>query len=489
MQYPSIVPCYEVFELVLQGPSSGNSFTDVEVSARFEKDDRIINVAGFYDGEGIYRIRFMPDELGEWRFKVKSNWPSLNDWEGSFTCSTALPETHGPVRVANQYHFAYADGTFYLPIGTTCYAWTHQGDELEQQTLESLRQSPFNKIRMCVFPKHYRYNANEPPLYPFEKTVNGGWDFTRLTPAYFRHFEKRVAELGKLGIEADVILFHPYDRWGFADMGQEADERYLHYVIARLAAYHNVWWSLANEYDLLRHKTMADWDNLFQFIQQNDPYNHLRSVHNWQGLDTHGCETFYDHRKSWVTHCSIQHGYVDLVTNWREQFGKPVVVDECCYEGNLPNGWGNISGQEMVRRFWESTVRGGYAGHGETFLDPDEIIWWSKGGTLHGESPSRIAFLKQVLESLSPGGFSPLGRITDTNLSSAGQPGHFYLTYFGVRQPGQMTITIKEAGRYSAEIIDTWEMTTQPVLGSFEKTVTLELPSRPYLAVLIRRLD
>jgi hypothetical protein len=143
----------------------------------------------------------------------------------------------------------------------------------------------------------------------------------------------------------------------------------------------------------------------------------------------------------------------------------------------------------MVRRFWESTVRGGYAGHGETFLDPDEIIWWSKGGTLHGESPRRIAFLKQVLESLPPGGFTPLGRITDTNLSSAGQPGHFYLTYFGVRQPGQMTITIQEAGRYSAEIIDTWEMTTQPVLGSFEKTVTLELPSRPYLAVLIRRLD
>ena len=36
-----------------------------------------------------------------------------------------------------------------------------------------------------------------------------------------------------------------------------------------------------------------------------------------------------------------------------------------------------ISGQELVRRFWEATVRGGYAGHGETYVNPDDILWWS----------------------------------------------------------------------------------------------------------------
>ncbi len=32
-----------------------------------------------------------------------------------------------------------------------------------------------------------------------------------------------------LGIEADLILFHAYDRWGFSDMGRAADDRYVRY--------------------------------------------------------------------------------------------------------------------------------------------------------------------------------------------------------------------------------------------------------------------
>jgi hypothetical protein len=40
------------------------------------------------------------------------------------------------------------------------------GAALEEQTLETLSTAPFNKMRMCVFPKHYTFNHNEPELYP-----------------------------------------------------------------------------------------------------------------------------------------------------------------------------------------------------------------------------------------------------------------------------------------------------------------------------------
>ena len=53
------------------------------------------------------------------------------------------------------------------------------------------------------------------------------WDFARFDPAFWRHFERRVGQLRDLGIEADLILFHPYDRWGFATMDAESDDRYL----------------------------------------------------------------------------------------------------------------------------------------------------------------------------------------------------------------------------------------------------------------------
>ena len=49
--------------------------------------------------------------------------------------------------VRDTFHFAHADGT-------PCYAWAHQGDALEEQTLETLKTAGFNK--------------NEPVHYPFE---------------------------------------------------------------------------------------------------------------------------------------------------------------------------------------------------------------------------------------------------------------------------------------------------------------------------------
>ena len=91
---------------------------------------------------------------------------------------------------------------------------------------------------------------------------------------------------------------------------------------------------------------------------------------------------------------------------WRPEYQKPVVVDECAYEGNINHCWGNITPQEMTRRFWEGVLRGGYVSHGETYVHPRDILWWSHGGELHGESPARIAFLRRLVESL-PAPLSP----------------------------------------------------------------------------------
>ncbi len=392
-----------IYEAALPGPSAGNPFVEVALSARFEQGGRAVAVEGFYDGDGIYRIRFMPDAAGAWTYTTSSNCPELDGRRGQFACVPGGPASHGPVRVANTFHFAYADGTPFFPFGTTCYAWVHQDDALEEETLATLRQAPFNKLRMCVFPKSYIYNEDEPPRHPFAAAAGGGWDFARFNPAFFRHLEQRVGQLGELGIEADLILFHPYDRWGYGDMGFENDAAYLHYLAARLAAYHNVWWSLANEYDfLLDVKPMPQWDAYFRILRDKDPYGHLRSIHNGQ------IERIYDHTKPWVTHVCVQHWDVAKVKEWRATYGKPVIDDECEYEGDIPRTWGNISARELVHRCWTLVANGGYAGHGETYLQPQDILWWSKGGVLRGESWRRIAFLRRILEETASGGLAPL---------------------------------------------------------------------------------
>ncbi len=491
---------WDIFELVFHAKPVGNPFVDVELSAQFSQNDQSFHVRGFYDGDDVFRIRFSPPYPGEWRYQIQSNHSELSGHEGVFLCTPASGNNHGPVRVHNTFHFAYADGTPYRQIGTTCYAWTHQSVELEEQTLATLRQSPFNKIRMCVFPKNYAFNKSEPPRYPFEGTPPTRWDFTRFNPAFFRHFETRIGQLRDMGIEADIILFHPYDggRWGFDRMDPESDDRYLRYVVARLAAYRNVWWSMANEFDFMKEKTPADWDRYFQIVQEEDPYDRLRSIHNGRLI--------YDHNKPWVHHASIQNGSAvedfGRAVLYRDVYRKPIVFDEVKYEGNIPQRCGNISAEEMVHRFWQGTSAGTYVGHGETYLHPEDIIWWAHGGQLHGQSPPRLHFLRSILESAPPEGIDPIDKWQDVR--TAGQPGRYYLVYFGRETPDRWLFELPREGlaegmRFHVEILDTWNMTIERVDQEFEIIVDgtyryhakglpeIALPGRPWIALRITR--
>jgi hypothetical protein len=277
------------------------------------------------------------------------------------------------VRVRNTYHFAYADGTPFKQIGTTIYNWLDTPEALQEETLKTLATAPFNKARMLIFPQRTSFRQEfPPPRWPFAGTPPRNWDFTRFNVDFFRHYETRLAQLRDLGIEADLILFNPYGPpWGFDNMGAAADERYIRYVIARFGAYRNVWWSLANEYDFMRTKTEADWDRFGALVQQSDPFAHLRSIHNGSLI--------YDHNKPWVTHASIQNGLAveepGRAELYRDVYRKPIVYDEVKYEGRSPFRWGNLSGEEMVHRFWCGTVAGTYVGHGDYFLTTVEDTW------------------------------------------------------------------------------------------------------------------
>jgi hypothetical protein len=501
---PTSLRLWDIFETSLAGPADGNPFVEVALEAVFTQGGREVRVPGFYDGDGSYRIRFMPDAEGDWTFRTRSKTAALDGRTGALTVGPAAAGAHGPVRVAHKFHFAYADGTPFFPFGTTCYAWTHQPLAMQAQTLETLSRARFNKLRMGVFPKDYPYNTNAPLQDIFQRGADGKLDFDRPNPAAFRHFETQVGALRDLGIEADVIIFHPYDRWGYADMSAEQDFRYVAYLAARLAAYRNVWWSLANEYDfLLDTKPMAQWDRYFHILEENDPYGHLKSIHNGD------VRMNYDHAKPWVSHVCIQNWDTKRTPEWRETYGKPVVNDEPEYEGNILQSWGNLTAEELVHRFWITVTRGGYAGHGETYADPDDLIWWAKGGELHGEAWKRIGFLRDLLEADVRHGLEPLGGTMSwpwSRVSGAadGETGVRFI-YFGEHRPVIWSTGLPTDGEdYDVDIIDSWNMTVTPAKkvaapvphptrhgaivrgGVADAAFGVELPGRPCLALRVR---
>lgn len=502
---------YETFELTFKGPELEESWARADVRAEFVRDGETVSVPGFYAGGGVYKVRFLPMEAGEYIWRVTG----AVSGEGREICESAVKR--GPVRARGR-GFAYADGTPFHPFGTTVYALIHQPAELIDRTFDTLAAAPFNKVRLCVFPKDYEFNKNEPDYYAFERAGDGTWDVGRPCFAFWDSLEAALRRLDGLGIQADLILFHPYDRWGFNGMGHERDLVYLDYLTRRLAAFPNVWWSLANEYELTARST-EEWYDIESFVSTHDPYGHPLSCHNIFNI--------WDAARPKTTHASIQSKDLLRLPVWQERFsGKPVIIDECAYEGDIEPFWGSITGQEMSRRFWRCVSQGAYCTHGETFYSDDDVLWWAKGGVLHGESSERIAFCRKIIESL-PGQLEGepsflLRLLTSMRAQGEGReaaldslPEHFhifaealaesrdaesyafsetgwyghigtevYLRFHDTRPITRDTLELPEDRKYTIRVLDTWSMTDETVARGVSGRYTVRLPGRENMAVL-----
>lgn len=505
---------YEMFRLQFTGEEPQGSSSIVDLRGIFTCNGISREVDGFYAGNGRYEIRYLPQETGDVSWKTEG----LFKTSGEEPCLPAEPSHHGLVK-PDHLQLRYEDGTPFYSVGTTVYAMMHQPEALARQTKKSLCASCFNKVRTCVFPKHYVFNENEPPFFAFERREDKSFDYDRPCFAFWDAFDKTVEELGDAGIEVDLILFHPYDCWGFSKMSREAYLPYLHYLLARFGAHANIWWSLANEYDCMHHFTAEDWDCIGEMIHRKDVYGHMLSCH-------YMLQPF-DYCKPYVTHVSVQ-GDVTEVENLQKKYYKPILMDEFGYEGTIDCHWGHLSGFELVHRFWLCCVMGGYGTHGETFVDEQDILWWAKGGTLRGQSVPRIAFLRKIMEEL-PGHLEPvpyemmdLGKIKaarnhphpeelpdfarallilpdakieevlrnltkDTRIYTGHYGQEAYLAYYGRHCTAMGQLELPKDADYRVEIIDVWEMTRTLYAGKVSGKISLKLPGKEGIAVLARK--
>ena len=496
---------YEMFEISLQGENK--KYNPAEVNAIFYYGDTEKQVKGFYAGNGEYKVRLLPSMTGLYKWKIEG----AVSGEGEDLCEKANNGMHGLVKPDGA-HFIYEDGTRYIPVGTTVYAMLHQEKALREQTMRTLENSPFNKIRFCVFPKHFDYNSNEPELLPFFFT-DGKPDPAKPCYEFWNRLEEYIGRLNRLGIQADLILFHPYDHWGFAEWSKKECVAYLTYAVRRLSAFPNIWWSMANEYDAVIYFEHDWWNDFAALIRKEESCRHNLSNHNllWK----------WDFGNPDTTHVCLQSSAFEEVPELMLEYGKPILFDECGYEGDIPYPWGNLSGFELVNRFWKAAVMGAYCTHGETFWNQEEILWWSKGGIFKGESVPRIAFLKEILESLPgdltyevldaervyfykgreglrelaadgkfPEGFvdypeellRPLIR-TMTELRSSYKD-EVIIIYNGRQCRRFLDVELPTEGRYTIEIIDVWNMTRKIQRKGVSGKVRVEMPGIEGIAML-----
>ncbi|MFK4789699.1 DUF4038 domain-containing protein [Microbacterium sp. ZW T5_56] len=465
--------------------------------------DRTVLVPGFWDGDDVYRVRFAAPVAGTWSWETTSEHPALNALTG--TLDVAAGERRGPVGVASVFHFAHADGTPFRPVGATAYNLLHQSDERIDTTVRATREAGMNKFRFMVFPQAGDRVGRTPEVMPFEKRADGSWNPSRPVPAFFQRLDRLVRAFGDAGIQADVLIFNAYDQgfFGLDRMSEEEDAVYLRYLVARLSAFENVWWSLCNEFDVITDRPRERWTRMGELLRAIDPHDHLRSIHNWMDL--------YDNNQPWVTHASIQNGSATIdfgrALLYRDVYEKPIVLDEIKYEGDISDRWGDLSAGELVRRMWITTVSGCYVTHGESFVLPDGGLHMVEGGEFQGQSAARAGFLRRILDELEIAGLDPIDKWDDPAYV-AGAPRRQYLQYLP-DAPGAWTFRLPQGNvgerlevgdRFRVDVIDTWNMTVSPSERVFTVTevqrndayarddAPLELPAGEALALRITRV-
>jgi Domain of unknown function (DUF5605) len=185
----------------------------------------------------------------------------------------------------------------------------------------------------------------------------------------------------------------------------------------------------------------------------------------------------------------------------RDVFFKPMVYDEVCYEGDLQQRWGHLSGEEMTEAFWQGVIAGTYVTHGETYKNAGDTIFWAKGGRLIGSSPARIGFLRKILEE-APGPLELSDPWKDHHTARADSS--YYLMYLGKNMQPEWEFSLPRKGgpkagrKFKVEVIDTWNMTIDERPEVFEiaettdyriydkKRTSIRLPMAPYLALRIK---
>jgi Protein of unknown function (DUF4038)/Domain of unknown function (DUF5060)/Putative collagen-binding domain of a collagenase len=396
-----------------------NPDTDVTVTVSFvAPSGRALLAHAFPDGDGLWRVRFAPDEIGAWTYSVSASDASnrgFSEASGNFKVTRATSAGFIRPDARSPYWFSFSDGSAYFGIGDTAYGLSNAVSDTQlEQYLDLRKKQGFNFVRLFAAGAPH---GGHPSLAVQESWAWGGTpsapDYDRINPLYFHRLERLLRELATRDMHAEIELFNyysaPFDDPQLWTPAREAV--WLRTVVSRLAAYRSVFlWTLANEYELhpdgkYRYDGATDDDWVRRVATQVhafDPHQHPTTVHSFSfdargglgGRFGSGPELDVLSQQIWGE-ATWNGNYLDGQAAgiersiWADRsFGKPVINTENGYEwlaGYHDFDQQTVGTDKARRAAWRTFVSGGAAyaaGFAGTWPGSDAYTW--KGvGPLH----------------------------------------------------------------------------------------------------------
>jgi hypothetical protein len=454
-----------------------NPFVEVSLSAVWTHPDsgRSLTVNGFYEGDNTWRIRFMPGELGAWRYVTESSDPALDGQRGEITCTRPTASyLHGPLR-ADGYHFVHADGTRPYLVSTrlSCHFST---PAVWEGVIGHLKAHRINRVLFIIGGMH----GTVKDLY------GEGPDFSRYNTTAFRKIDAFIDALRR----ADVIAspyFYYFNDGTQHNLTEDQDRAFIRYGMARFGAYANVMPCLSNEVEQKYTRRDGQYDpqshvwanKMGRYLAEQAVFGQAVTVHNPLETTLAASPGFYTLLRDWPfpwADCMLRQiqigslssaddigddvpelqqavytvrGYArhnQLLADLR-RFNVPVVNEEPGYEmcsvfqPDELRAWNSQTCDTIVPTFWTAVAAGAYCmwGHSATYELGDPLP-----GIESSQTPSRLRILHDCISELPYWEMVPANdAVAPENISVDGSA---YRTRYGLAKPGECYLVFALTG-------------------------------------------
>ncbi len=369
-----------------------NPLQDAELRVTFTAPSgRQHHVYGFWDGGRIWRVRFIPTEVGSWHYRTQCSDTTnqgLHDIVADFECSegainagSTVFQRHGPISIApSGRHLEHADGTPFFWLADTCWNgpllstepdWQHYVDVRTQQKFTAVQWVGAQWISAPQGDIHQRL--------PFS-----GHEAIAVDPVVYQRLDQKQDALTQAGLlSVPVLLWAAV--WGPPEvmainpgLTLPEDQCILlaRYMVARWGG-NPVVWILPGD-GVYTGEHAARWQRIGEAVFGNidhAPVTLHPSGKQWYGADFEG-ESWLDFIGYQSCHYGDDESLAWIVngppaTAWQKERAWPVINLEPNYEGHVAiNDHSHPFNAFDVRRasYWSllvsPTAGVSYGGHG-----------------------------------------------------------------------------------------------------------------------------
>lgn len=369
---------FGVHEVTLAGDDAAANPFDTIATVTFMPPSgaaKAKTVNAFFDGGSTWRARVYVSEPGEWKWSSRcATDTALHGKQGSFTAADSKLRGRLLIHSKNPSQWMTEDGRWFLNLNDTAYfllcardgSGAPVSDEQARQYVRDDAAHGITSLR-CFLASRRGGFAESREQWIAWHFADGTRDQLRLeaTQCADRRLRMLLDEFPDVAVQ--LILFplegYAQDDHFWAALSPVQRERLLRNLVARFAAYPQLFWLMTNDahYGEKHPRNNAMVREVGAYLQKHDPWQHPRSTGHARRVP------FYFGAEDWATYIHIEHAH-DLgaaeMGKYRA-FAKPVFLGEDRYEQDHGPSRDPAHMDYWQRRlFWTWLLAGGSANYG-----------------------------------------------------------------------------------------------------------------------------